>query len=133
MQANGKDFLRITGILMIIGGGLDTLLNLVALVLVPTALPLIIPVGTATLVCIFGLFLGAFEAFTGICGIKYCGDTSRAKDCMMLGVIACAIALGNVVLSIANDSFGLTTILGIGLPALYLIGACMNMRPRTEE
>ncbi|MDR0380454.1 MAG: hypothetical protein LBH86_00460 [Oscillospiraceae bacterium] len=115
----GGKFLRITGILMIIGGALSILLGVIALFG-----SLIIVTGAAQVLAasILALVGGAAELVAGIFGVIYADRPDKAHICIVMGIIV-------AVLSVASNllSFNASTLLaGLLLPVLYLVGAFKN-------
>ncbi len=128
MNAPGKGLLKVSGILLIIFGAIAIVLMLLALVasvaliaLSPAALILV-------LACIIGLAGAVLDLIAGILGVKNCDKPEKAKSCFVFGIILIAIQVVSMVLSISGGSFDWTSIVGLVLPVLYLVGASQNKK-----
>lgn len=121
----GQKFLKITGILMIIGGAVSFVLAIIALV------------GVAALVAMLGaeggglLLAGAVAEFiAGIIGVKNCAKPEKANTCITWGIIVAAFCLvGNILSVVGGDKIDVfSMLLGIALPVLYIVGAVLNKK-----
>ena len=121
----GQQFLKITGILMIIGGAVSFVLAIIALV------------GVAALVAMLGaeggglLLAGAVAEFiAGIIGVKNCAKPEKANTCITWGIIVAAFCLvGNILSVVGGDKIDVfSMLLGIALPVLYIVGAVLNKK-----
>lgn len=141
LKAKGKGFLKVTGILMIIGGGLSILLGLLLLFLVGfftesitkdtnvTALAL----GSA-IICIAILFIGSIlELVVGIVGVNNANKPEHSLACVIWGIIVLipqVISLVMFLLTMASRMEVWTIIVicitTIAIPVLFLIGAGIN-------
>ncbi len=128
MEAQGKGFLKVCGILMIIFGGISIVLSLIAFAGVSVLVALGAKAGVLYLSCVFSLVSAVAELVAGIIGVKNCGDTSKAGVCMAWGiVVAACCVLGQVISVIGGGKFSVfSLILGLVLPVLYIIGAAKN-------
>ena len=124
----GRGFLKVCGILMIIGGALGIILNIVVLLLGAGA-------GEALLIVagIIGAIGGIIELITGIMGVKNSAKPENAGKCLVWGIITLVVAVvANVITWIAgNASAGTiigTILTGFAIPILYIIGAVLNKK-----
>lgn len=127
-QAKGATFLKVTGIIMIVGGALGIILGIVALIaaiaanaLAGGALGLLI---VAALIALVGSVL---QLIAGIVGVKNCNKPEKAQTCIVWGAIVAALNVLSVVLTVAQGGdIAVSGILGIVVPALFIFGAIKN-------
>ena len=132
----GKNFLKITGIIMIVGGGLTILADLFAGLICTACVAAATESGGAVALAIVGSIIGCaggiLELIAGIMGVKYCDDPTKANLCMVLGIIVAVLALISVIMSISGSSSVLSIIISIicsiAVPVLYVIGAVLNKK-----
>lgn len=136
-QARGKGFLKVTGILMIIGGAIGIIMAIVAMVGAGATASLFydttgveLAVGLLILAGVVSLIGGALELVTGILGVKNCGDPSKATICIVFGIIVAALC---IISNIIYFSGVFSLLLGLVLPVLYLIGAFLNKNSVSQE
>ena len=120
MNAPGKKFLKITGILFIVFSGISLLTALfgseiIAEVIEETGVGV-----SRTFIIIESLLMLA----AGIMGVLYCEKINKANLLMGIGI---AILVWDIV-SIINMSFDWAAIIGLPLPILYLVGAIKNKK-----
>lgn len=127
----GQKFLKVTGILMIIGAALSILFGviiggvgvLVAALGGSKALNFAFYLGLAT-----ALVGGIIQLIAGINGVKHCNKPENAKKCITWGIIVIALAVISSVLKvIGGDKFDvLSFVIGLIIPGLYIYGAFLN-------
>ena len=127
----GQKFLKVTGILMIIGAALSILFGviiggvgaLVAALGGSKALNFAVYLGLAT-----ALVGGIIQLIAGINGVKHCNKPENAKKCITWGIIVIALAVISSVLKvIGGDKFDvLSFVIGLIIPGLYIYGAFLN-------
>lgn len=127
----GKTYLKVTGILMIIGGSIGIIVGVVAL-LGATALAKLLETSAAGLIfgCILVLVSAIVQLIAGITGVKNCSRPEKAKTCIKLGVAVALLSLaGNIISVAAGNSFSFTNLItGLALPVLYIVGAVLNKK-----
>ena len=133
MEAKGAGFLKVTGILMIIGGAIALILAIVALIgvfgaaAIAGAMGVAIP-GILYVAAILSLISAVAELITGIVGVKNAKKPEAAGKCMVWGIIVAVLCVLGCILTAAGGSafpvFSL--ILGLVLPVLFIIGAAKN-------
>lgn len=134
---NGHKFLKVTGILMIIGGALSAILGIVA-VLGVAALAYIASAQTEAgmLYASTILFLvsGIVELIAGIIGVINAEKPQKAKTCIVWGALVAVLSVAGTILGVAGggDFSVFSLILGLVLPVLYIIGAVKNMQSATS-
>lgn len=125
----GRKFLKVTGILMVIGGALGIVMCIVAIIKAKTMAG-ILEVSSAGLIFASILMLAGavFQLIAGIMGVKYCDRQEKAQTCLVMGVI---VALLSVAGSVASSVFGnsvspVNYAIGLVIPVLYIVGAVKN-------
>lgn len=128
-QAKGAQFLKVTGIIMIVGGALGIILGIVALIaaiaanaLAGGALGLLI---VAALLALVGFVI---QLIAGIIGVKNCNKPEKAQTCIVWGAIVVAFSVLSTILTVAaGGKFDVVSFLvGLVLPALFIFGAIKN-------
>lgn len=131
MEAKGKTFLKVTGILMIIGGALSIILSIVAILGI-AALALIsdgaISSGLLYFAGILSFVSAVAELIAGIVGVKNANKPENAQKCIVWGaIVAVLCVVGSILTVVGGDSFPVSSLLlGLVLPVLYIIGAIKN-------
>lgn len=135
----GTNFLKITGIFMIIGGALGILSGFLGLGGIAGAaayfdiveemgmMDQIYALAAASVLCLVG---GILEVIAGIIGIKNCNNPARAKTCIIWGIIVTVISVvGNITAAIGGTEINvLYVVTGLILPVLYIIGGYLNFK-----
>ena len=135
MEGKGRLLIKFTGVLLLIGGVLNTLVGILGFFGGGAAAIYGSKAGTATagqaaaaggiliaysLVCIV---YGVIAILAGINGVKYSGDIRKAEKCFKLGVILVIVDIIIAVLSLILDGFSATIITGLIVPILYMVAA----------
>ena len=125
----GRKFLKVTGILMIIGGAFGIIGGIIALIGVG-ALAAVLETSAGGLMLASALILASavFQLIAGIMGVKNCDKPEKAQSCLVMGVIVAILSVaGNVISNILGSSFNiLSYATGLIIPVLYIIGAVKN-------
>ena len=128
MEAKGAKFLKVTGILMIIGGALSIILGIVAVIGVAALAVLGVSSGILYASGILALVAAVAQLITGIVGCKNAKKPEKAGVCLTWGIIVAALSVIAEILNVAGgnkfDVLGL--IIGLVIPVLYIIGAAKN-------
>jgi hypothetical protein len=133
VEKKSNGFLKVTGILMIIGGGIGIIIGVIAVLgvgLLAAALGAEASLGLLTFAAILAL-LGAIVSLTaGILGVANAAKPEKATVCIVFGILTAVLSvLGNVLTAAGGGSFSVVNlILGLVLPVLYLIGAFQNKK-----
>ena len=130
--AKGATFLKVTGILMIIGGAIALILGFVAVAAVAALAYLsdgAISSGLLYAASILTLISAVAELVAGIVGVVNSKKPEKAGACIVWGVIVAVLSVAGCILTaVGGSSFPVVNlILGLVLPALYVIGALKNM------
>ncbi|NLA26009.1 MAG: hypothetical protein GX878_01290 [Firmicutes bacterium] len=130
MEGKSNTLLMVAGILMIIGGIFGTIVGIIAVVSVGAlAGTLGSEVNLALL--IFSAIItpiGAVVCFVaGIVGVKNAAKPEKANLCIIFGILTAAFLLLSNVLTAVGGSFNtMYLVIGLLVPALYLVGAFQN-------
>ena len=125
--------LKVSGILMIIGGGISIIVGIIA-VLAVGALALALGgaanLGLLTFGAILVLVSAVVELIAGIVGVSNAKKPEKAQTCVVYGILVVVlVVIGNIFSMIGGASFNaLGLLIGLVLPALYLIGAFQNKK-----
>ena len=130
-QAKGAGFLKVTGILMIIGGALALIFAIVAIAGVAALSYLsdgTVTTGLLYAACAVSLVSAVAELVAGIIGVKNCRRPEKAGTCLGWGIAVAALCvLGTVLNVVGGGAFSVASLLlGLVLPVLFIIGACKN-------
>ena len=125
----GRKFLKITGILMIIGGAFGIIGGIVAMA-GAGALAAVLETSAGGLMLASALILASavFQLIAGIMGVKNCDKPEKAQSCIVIGVIVAILSVaGNVISNVLGSDFNIINYaIGLIIPVLYIIGAVKN-------
>ena len=128
----GRKFLKVTGILMIIGGAFGIIGGIVAMI-GSGALAAVLETSAGGLMLASALILASavFQLIAGIMGVKNCDKPEKAQSCLVMGVIAAILSVaGNVISNVLGSDFNIINYAtGLIIPVLYIIGAVKNKEP----
>lgn len=128
----GRKFLKVTGILMIIGGAFGIIGGIVAMI-GAGALAAVLETSAGGLMLASALILASavFQLIAGIMGVKNCDKPEKAQSCLVMGVIVAILSVsGNIISNVLGSSFNiLSYATGLIIPVLYIIGAVKNKEP----
>ena len=129
----GTGFLKVTGILMIIGGAISVIMGIIAVLGV--AAIAYISDGTVSSALLYAsvvlmLISAVAELVAGIIGVVNCKKPDKAGSCIVWGIIVAVLSVAGTILnSVGGGSFSaFSLILGLVLPVLYIIGAVFNKK-----
>ena len=131
----GTGFLKVTGILMIIGGGISIIMGIIAALSV-AALAYIAGGDSSALLyasVVLMLISAVAELVAGIIGVVNCKKPEKAGVCIAWGIIVAVLSVAGTTLnSVGGGTFSVfSLILGLVLPVLYIIGAVFNKKEHT--
>ena len=125
----GRKFLKVTGILMIIGGAFGIIGGIVAMI-GAGALAAVLETSAGGLMLASTLILASavFQLIAGIMGVKNCDKPEKAQSCIVIGVIVAILSVaGNVISNVLGSDFNIINYAtGLIIPVLYIIGAVKN-------
>ena len=128
----GRKFLKVTGILMIIGGAFGIIGGIVAMI-GAGALAAVLETSAVGLMLASALILASavFQLIAGIMGVKNCDKPEKAQSCIVIGVIVAILSVaGNVISNVLGSDFNIFNYAtGLIIPVLYIIGAVKNKEP----
>lgn len=125
----GRKFLKVTGILMIIGAAFGIIGGIIAMIGVG-ALAAVLETSAVGLMLASVLVLAsaAFQLIAGIMGVKNCDKPEKAQTCLVMGIIVAILSVaGNVISNVLGSDFSaFNYAIGLVIPVLYIIGAAKN-------
>lgn len=125
----GRKFLKVTGILMIIGGAFGIIGGIVAMI-GAGALAAVLETSAGGLMLASALILASavFQLIAGIMGVKNCDKPEKAQSSIVIGVIVAILSVaGNVISNVLGSDFNIINYAtGLIIPVLYIIGAVKN-------
>lgn len=128
----GRKFLKVTGILMIIGGAFGIIGGIVAMI-GAGALAAVLETSAGGLILASVLILASavFQLIAGIMGVKNCDKPEKAQSCLVMGVIVAILSVsGNIISNVLGSDFNIFNYAtGLIIPVLYIIGAVKNKEP----
>lgn len=128
----GRKFLKVTGILMIIGGAFGIIGGIVAMI-GAGALAAVLETSAGGLMLASALILASavFQMIAGIMGVKNCDKPEKAQSCLVMGVIVAILSVsGNIISNVLGSDFNIFSYAtGLIIPVLYIIGAVKNKEP----
>ena len=128
----GRKFLKVTGILMIIGAAFGIIGGIIAMIGVG-ALAAVLETSAVGLMLASVLVLASavFQLIAGIMGVKNCDKPEKAQSCIVIGVIVAILSVaGNVISNVLGSDFNIINYAtGLIIPVLYIIGAVKNKEP----
>lgn len=134
-EPQGKMFLKVVGILLIIFGGL-ALLGAIGLIAGGSMLGSMASslggnggalAGIFMVAAVVALISGALYLVVGILGVANAAKPEKAQTCFIGGVVLVAIQVLGAIMNIASNNFNiLSTLIGLVLPVLFIIGAMKN-------
>ena len=130
-NAKGSGFLKVCGILMIIGGVIGIIASIVGFIGV-TALAVIagdeMNFGIYFVAVIMALIGSVIQLVTGIIGVINANKPEKAMTCIILGAVVAAVAvLSNIMFVLSGAQFNITSLItGLILPILFIVGGVKN-------
>ena len=125
----GRKFLKVTGILMIIGAVFGIIGGIIALI-GSGALAAVLETSAGGLMLASALILvsAIFQLIAGIMGVKNCDKPEKAQTCLVMGIIVAILSIaGNVTSNVLGSDFNIINYAtGLIIPVLYIIGAAKN-------
>lgn len=125
----GRKFLKVTGILMIIGAAFGIIGGIIAMIGVG-ALAAVLETSAVGLMLASVLVLASavFQLIAGIMGVKNCDKPEKAQTCLVMGIIVAILSVaGNVISNVLGGDFSaFNYAIGLVIPVLYIIGAAKN-------
>ena len=132
-KTKGAGFLKVTGILMIIGGAISIIMGIIAALGV--AALVYISSGTVSSALLYAsvtlmIVSAVAELVAGIIGVANCKKPEKAGVCIVCGIIVAVLSIAGTILnSVGGGSFSaFSLILGLVLPVLYIVGAVFNKK-----
>ena len=128
METKSNGFLKVTGILMIIGGVLGVIIGIIAAIGVALLSALDINSGLLTFAAILLIVSSIVSFIAGIVGVSNAARPEKAQTCIVFGIIVVVLSiLSNVLTVVGGGKFSVPSLFtGLLLPVLYLVGAFQN-------
>lgn len=127
----GATLLKVTGILMIIGGAISIIVSIIAIVGI--AALAYVNDGTISMGMLYAsgalLTAGAVaELVAGILGTANSKKPEKANTCVAWGIVVAAISVAGIILNVVGggEFNAVSAVTGLVLPVLYIIGAARN-------
>lgn len=130
-NAKGAGFLKVTGILMIIGSIIGIVVSFIAFIGV-AALQMMasyeVNVGIYYVACTMSLVGSALQLVAGIIGVINAKKPEKAMTCIVWGAIVAVLSvLSNVIFMLSGISSNATSLLvGLVVPVLFIVGGVKN-------
>lgn len=126
-MAQGKELLKIFGILMIVSGSMSFLMFGVMGALAAFA---VASGATAAFVqCILAILSGVMQLACGIAGVVNCGKPEKAVLCFWLGVSVAIVSVASFVMHYINAGFDIVSlIVSLIVPGVFIYGALLNKK-----
>jgi len=127
-NAKGSTLLKVTGILMIIGGAIALIFSILAIAGIALLAAAGASSGLLYAAGALALVSAVVELVAGILGVANCKKPEKAKTCIVWGVLCALLSVASVVLTVVGggDFSIVSLLLGLALPVLYIIGAATN-------
>ncbi len=125
----GRKFLKVTGILMIIGAAFGIFGGIIAIIGAGAlAAVLETSAGGLMLASMLILVSAVFQLIAGIMGVKNCDKPEKAQSCLVMGIIVAVLSVaGNVISNVLGSDFNIFSYAtGLIIPILYIMGAVKN-------
>lgn len=138
MEARGKNFLKVTGIIMIVFGAIGVLSTLISFLGLSMLMQTYAALGMDTSMVIPGLIIsavgGVLELAAGIIGVVNARKPEKAMVCIIFGILLVILQVVSGATSLlavsAQGSSIITTIIsmiiGLILPVLFIYGGILN-------
>ena len=131
METKSNGFLKVTGILMIIGGVFSFIVSIIFLLGIALLAAVDISSGLLTFATILSIVSSVVGFIAGIMGVANAARPEKAQKCIVIGIIVIILSiLGTILGMVAGNGFGSSTVIslftGLVIPVLYLLGAFQN-------
>lgn len=124
----GQKFLKVTSILMIVGGIIAVIISIIALLGISSIAALVGSAeGTGLLYtsAIIAIVASAIELIAGFKGLAACKEPQKAAACVKWGIIIAILSIVSMIVGLmAGGEFSITSLLlNLLVPGLYVYGA----------
>ena len=133
MTRTNNKLLKVTGILMIISGGIGIfvgIFTMIGLSVFTEAIDVEMSIGVLVLATILTIGGAIVNITTGILGVVNASKPEKAMICIIFGVLALALVLlTNIIDFVSGSGFNVKSLLrGVLLPVLFIMGAYQNQK-----
>ena len=129
----GQSFLKITSILMIVGGIIAVIAGVIAILGVSVLAALSGSVEVTVLLYVSSILVtvaSVIQIITGVKGLKACKAPETAGKCVTWGIVIAVLSTISLVISlIGGGDFNITMALNLLVPGLYIYGAMQIKTP----
>ena len=128
----GKMFLKVCGIIMIVFGAIAFFVSGIAGVIgalgaaFEAAIGESVGAGTLIIASIISIVASILELICGIIGVANCEKPEKADLCFKWGIIVIAVQLVSFIFGIIASGFSIVSLISFILPGLFLYGAYLN-------
>lgn len=124
----GQKFLKVTSILMIIGGVIAVITGVIAILGVSAFAGLMGSTQGLGLIyasCIIVIVASVLELIAGIKGVGACKEPEKAAGCVKWGIIIAVLSIVSMIIGVVGggDFSVISFVLNLLLPGLYAYGA----------
>jgi hypothetical protein len=128
MTNNGQMFLKITAVLMMIGGIIAAIAGVIAILGVSALVALSGNTGGTGLLYVSSVLLtiiSVIEIIAGAKGLKACKAPENAGKCVTWGIVITVLSIISMAVSlVGGGKFNVTSlVLNLSIPVLYVYGA----------
>ena len=129
----GQSFLKITSILMIVGGIIAVITGVIAILGISVLAALSGSVEVTVLLYVSSILVtvaSVIQIITGVKGLKACKAPETAGKCVTWGIVIAVLSIISLVIGlIAGGDFNITMALNLLVPGLYIYGAMQIKTP----
>jgi len=129
----GQSFLKITSILMIVGGIIAVITGVIAILGISVLAALSGSVEVTVLLYVSSILVtvaSVIQIITGVKGLKACKAPETAGKCVTWGIVIAVLSIISLVIGlIGGGDFNITMALNLLVPGLYIYGAMQIKTP----
>lgn len=129
----GQSFLKITSILMIVGGIIAVITGVIAILGISVLAALSGSVEVTVLLYVSSILVtvaSVIQIITGVKGLKACKAPETAGKCVTWGIVIAVLSIISLVIGlIGGGDFNITMALNLLMPGLYIYGAMQIKTP----
>jgi hypothetical protein len=130
----GSKFLKITSIILIVGGAFGIVWGIIALLGVAALAALGANTTFLTWAGVFVIVAAVIELIAGISGLIGSQEPAKGAKCYVWGIVIIVVSVISQILTVAGggDFNFLSLVLGLVLPILYICGSLMIKKELDE-
>ena len=129
-KSAGSSFLKVCGILMIIGGIFGLIFSVLAIVAMKQPELAELNSTVVWISIILALIGSVIELIAGIMGVKNANKPEKAKACLICGLLVILTSvLSQIISVVGGGEFSVSSLItGLLVPVLYVFGAYKNQK-----